>query len=379
MITTRDYLVVTLLAVGISGGLAALGLLLLRLARGRSLLTLVNASIAVSLGPVVAGIAGTSAAMFVTDHDLTIAMLVVVISGVIGAAVALTLGRRLVGAARALRDSSTGVGGPGYTSVDWLPTVELRELAGELDNTHRRLVEALEREHALEASRRELVAWVSHDLRTPLTALRVMAEALEDGVAADPPRYLRQMRQEVEVLNRLVDDLFVLSRLHAGALRLSPQRILVGDLVSDALATLDPVARAGGVRLSGGAESGLSAWVDAAQLGRALANLVYNAVRATPRGGGVRVAAASAPEQVRVSVIDECGGLDSEDLPRLFDVGWQGRSSRPRDGAGLGLAVARGIVRAHSGDVEVTNVVGGCSFAIVLPASGQQNHPVSNS
>ncbi len=374
MITSRDYLVVTLLAVGISGGLAVLGLLLLRLARGRSLLTLVTASIAVSLGPVVAGIVGTSAAMFVTDHDLTIAMLVVVISGVIGAAVALVLGRRLVGAARALRDSSTGVGGPGYTSVDWLPTVELRELAGELDNTHRRLIEALEREHALEASRRELVAWVSHDLRTPLTALRVMAEALEDGVAADPPRYLRQMRQEVEVLNRLVEDLFVLSRLHAGALRLSPQRILVGDLVSDALATLDPVARAGGVRLSGGAESGLSAWVDAAQLGRALANLVHNAIRATPRGGGVRVAAASAPEQVRVSVIDECGGLDSEDLPRLFDVGWQGRSSRPRDGAGLGLAVARGIARAHSGDVEVTNVMGGCSFAIVLPMGG----PVSN-
>lgn len=247
--------------------------------------------------------------------------------------------------------------------MTWLPP-ELREVAGAFEDTHRRLVEALERERALEASRRELVAWVSHDLRTPLTALRAMAEALEDGIAADPARYLRQMRQEIERLDRLVDDLFLLSRLHAGALRLRPARTLVADLVSDVLAEFEAVARAGGVRLSGRADDGLSASVDAAQFGRALTNLVHNAVRATPFGGSVRVDAARAAQQVRVSVVDQCGGLPAEDIPRLFDVGWRGRSSR--EGTGMGLAVARGIVRAHGGDIDVTNAVYGCSFVIRL-------------
>lgn len=370
---SRDYLLVALLTVGIAGGLAAIGLLLLRLAHGRSLSTLVNASVAVALGPIVAGMVGTTAAMFVIDQNLTVALLVAVICGLIGATLALLLSRRLVGAARAIRDSSAGIGEPGYTSVAWLPTVELRELGSALDDTHRRLTQARMREHALEASRRELVAWVSHDLRTPLSALRAMAEALEDGVVADPPRYIRQIRQQVERLDLLVDDLFLLSRLHAGALRLRLQWIHVGDLVDDVLAVLDPVARSSRIRLSGSGEGGTSALVDASKLDRALANLVHNAISATPSGGVVRVETTSSQGHVRVAVVDECGGLPAEDFPRLFDVGWRGGSSRTREGAGLGLAVAQGIVQAHGGDIEATNVVGGCCFAIVLsqPPSGR--------
>jgi len=365
---TGDYVVVALLAAAIAGALAAIGLLLLRLVRGRSLSTLVNAGVAVALGPIVAGMVGTTAAMFVIDQNLMVALLVAVICGAVGGALALSLGRRLVGAARALRDSSAGIGEPGYTSITWLPTVELRELASALDDTHRRLVQARTREDALEASRRELVAWVSHDLRTPLSALRVMAEALEDGVAADPPRYIRQMRQQVERLDIMVDDLFLLSRLHAGALRLRRQWVVVSDLVDDVVATLDPLARAGGVRLSGAGHGGTSALVDAAQLARALANLVHNGVAATPAGGVVRVDVKSNQGQVQVSVADECGGLPAGDFTRLFDVGWRGKSSRTREGAGLGLAVAQGIMQAHGGDVEASNLDGGCCFAIRLPA-----------
>lgn len=372
MMATRDFIVVTLVAVGISGVLTAVGLVLLRRARSRSVSSLVNTSVAVTLCPIMAAVAGTSVAMFVTGQDLTIAMLVAGISGMMGAAVAVLLGRRLVAATRALRDSSAGIGSPEYKSVTWLPTVELREIAGEHDATHRRLVQARAREHALEASRRELVAWVSHDLRTPLSTLRAMAEALEDGVAADPPRYLRQIREQVERLDRLVDDLFLLSRLHAGALRLRPARVLLGDLINDTLAALEPVALAGGVRLTGSADSGLSALVDTAQLDRALANIVHNAIRATPSGGIVRVEGTSADGRPSVSVMDECGGLPAEDFPRLFDVGWRGGASRTSDGAGLGLAVARGVVQAHDGDVNVTNIVGGCCFAIVLPLTDER-------
>lgn len=366
--TTGDYVVVALLAAAIAGALAGIGLLLLRPVRGRSLSTVVNAGVAVALGPIVAGMVGTTAAMFVIDQDLTVALLVAVICGAVGAALALSLGRRLVVAARALRDSSAGIGEPGYTSITWLPTVELRELARALDDTHRRLIQARTREHALEASRRELVAWVSHDLRTPLSALRAMAEALEDGVAADPPRYIRQMRQQVERLDLMVDDLFLLSRLHAGALRLRRQWVVLGDLIDDVVATLSPVAQAGGVRLCGGGDGDASALVDAAQLERALANLVHNGVAATPAGGVVRVDVTSNQGQVQVSVADECGGLPAGDFTRLFDVGWRGKSSRTREGAGLGLAVAQGIVQAHGGDVEASNLDGGCCFAIRLPA-----------
>lgn len=366
--TTGDYVVVALLAAAIAGSLAGIGLLLLRPVRGRSLSTLVNAGVAVALGPIVAGMVGTTAAMFVIDQNLTVALLVAVICGAVGAGLALSLGRRLVGAARALRDSSAGIGEPGYTSITWLPTVELRELARALDDTHRRLIQARTREHALEASRRELVAWVSHDLRTPLSALRAMAEALEDGVAADPPRYIRQMRQQVERLDLMVDDLFLLSRLHAGVLRLRLQWVVLGDLIDDVVATLDPLAQAGGVRLCGGGDGDTSALVDAAQLERALANLVHNAVAATPAGGVVRVDVTSNHGRVQVSVIDECGGLPAGDFARLFDVGWRGKSSRTREGAGLGLAVAQGIVQAHGGNIEASNLDGGCCFVVILSA-----------
>src|SRR5207253_6633093 len=121
-----------------------------------------------------------------------------------------------------------------------LVTAELDGLRRELTTTADRLAESRERERALERSRRELVAWVSHDLRTPLAGLRAMAEALEDGVATDPARYHHRIRVEADRLAALVDDLFELSRIQAGALRLTLERVPVADVVSDALASAQP-------------------------------------------------------------------------------------------------------------------------------------------
>ncbi len=247
-------------------------------------------------------------------------------------------------------------------------------MSAELRRTHERLAESRERGRALESSRRELVAWVSHDLRTPLAGLRAMTEALEDDLVDDPARYHAQMRTEVERMTRLVDDLFELSRIHSGALRLSVEEVSLGDVISDALAGADPVARAQGVRLWGAVDDGARVLADARELSRVVSNLLMNAIRHTPSDGTVEVSGRITVHGVEVTVRDECGGIPDEDLGRVFDVAWRGNHARtpepdaPTTGAGLGLAIVRGIVEAHRGSVDVTNEAPGCRFLVRLPA-----------
>jgi signal transduction histidine kinase len=215
------------------------------------------------------------------------------------------------------------------------------------------------------------VAWVSHDLRTPLAGLRAMAEALEDGLAADPPRYHKQMRAEAERLATMVDDLFELSRIHSGTLQLSPDLITLNDLVSDVLSSTEALARERGVRLVGRATGQLAVRADPRELSRALTNLLTNAIRHTPMGGNVHVGARPEDEDALVSVTDGCGGIPEADLPHVFELAWRGtdaRSPAPDSGAGLGLAIVRGVVEAHRGSVRVVNTGDGCCFEMRLPA-----------
>lgn len=233
-------------------------------------------------------------------------------------------------------------------------------------------VAARQRDQQVERSRRELVAWVSHDLRTPLAGLAAMAEALEDGVAEDPARYHAGIRRETDRLAEMVDDLLALSRLQSPALRLVTEPVDLTDLVSDTLAAARPLAEAGGVRLEGAATDRVQASLAAREISRALTNLVINAIQHTPTGGMVRVRTSALPDQVVVAVSDGCGGIPPADLARVFEPGWRGSSARtPGDegGSGLGLAVVRGVVEAHHGQVSVANVEGGCRFEVRLPAA----------
>jgi signal transduction histidine kinase len=198
-----------------------------------------------------------------------------------------------------------------------------------------------------------------------------MAEALEDGLAADPPRYHKQMRAEAERLATMVDDLFELSRIQSGALRLSPDQIALGDLVSDVLASTEALAREHGVRLDGSATGRLVVRADPRELSRALTNLLANAIRHTPPGGGVHVEVRPGDGDVLLAVADGCGGIPEADLPHVFDLAWRGtdaRSPAPDSGAGLGLAIVRGVVEAHGGSVRVMNTGDGCCFEMRLPA-----------
>lgn len=228
----------------------------------------------------------------------------------------------------------------------------------------------LEASRELERRRREMAAWISHDLRTPLAGMRAMTEALEDGVAPDPPRYLRQLHMEVDRLSGMVDDLLALSRLQSGELQLALDEVDAGDVVSDTLASADPLARAQDITLSGSAEPGLIVSADSRELSRALSNLVVNALRHTPAGGSVTVTARREKDTAVIAVADECGGIPAAHLDRMFEPGWSGSPSRtPGEGAGLGLAVVSEILTAHGGDVHVLNGDGGCVFELRLPVS----------
>jgi signal transduction histidine kinase len=251
---------------------------------------------------------------------------------------------------------------------------EFAALVGDLVTTAERLRAARQRERALEASRRELVGWVSHDLRTPLAGLRAMVEALEDGVVSEPDEvaaYHCRMREEIDRLTAMVDDLFELSRLHAGTSPLPVEPTALSELVSDAVASAAPVARARGVRLVGAVRGDGVRSLPAGSLARVLANLISNAVRHTPGGGTVTVEGGVDDDGPWLAVQDECGGIPEADLPRVFDDGFRGTPARsPGEGAGggVGLSIARGLVEATGGTVEVANRDGGCRFTLRLGA-----------
>ena len=324
---------------------------------------------------VVAGVVGTARAMFLSDHDLSVVLWVVVVAGLVAIAVSVAVGTAFTRWSRTMREDARRFGESGHFDAGSRGPAELQELSDELAMTARRLQESRAREQRLEESRRELVSWVSHDLRSPLAALRAMTEALEDGLADDPARYHRQIRAEVDRMVRMVDDLFELSRIHAGVLALNLQPVAVGDVISEALAGADPVARAGGVRLGGRADDGLFVTADPGELSRVVSNLLVNAIRHTPADGVVEVTGRQVGDAVELSVTDACGGLSHDDMARVFDVAWQGAPARtptPESpigrGAGLGLAIVKGIVEAHRGQVAVSNHAPGCRFVVTLPA-----------
>jgi signal transduction histidine kinase len=382
----RDQVEIIAMGAGSAVGASLIGWLALRALRGRSLRAALFASAATAVLAVVAGSVIASRAMFISSHDAGVSLIVSLSGAAVTLALAWLLGRSLAHDSRTLRSALQALGQgdtvPAAASDGRaLMTGELAELHRELRATQAKLAESRERERALERSRRELVAWVSHDLRTPLAGLRAMAEALEDGVAADPARYHVQMRQAADRLSGMVDDLFELSRIHAGALRLTLESVALADLVDGALAEGQPLARARGIELSGLVTTPATVRGDVRELSRALSNLVVNAIRHTPEDGTVRIEASAlvpagegGEAQVLLSVTDACGGIPDEDLERVFDVAWRGTAARTPEvespvgaGAGLGLAIVRGIAEAHSGAVTVGNVDGGCRFEMHLP------------
>jgi signal transduction histidine kinase len=366
---------------GIAGGSALLvgaaGTTLVHALRRRALGTQLSLAALTSVGAVGAGALAAARTMFISQHDLRTLLVILLAAGTAGGLVALLLGRRVSAATRSLGEAARRIGdGDLAVSMDDPFTGEIADLARELDTMARRLDQAREKERALEASRRELTAWVSHDLRTPLAGIRAMAEALEDGVVQDPEtvgRYYSTLRIETERLAHLVDELFELSVISAGALRLRMERASLGDLVSDAIAAVGPSARARHVRIEGQlGGTGPDLELSPPNVARVLRNLLDNAVQHTPGDGAVWVESGVDGVEAYVTVADECGGIPEPVLQRVFDAAFRGEPARtpgPDGGAGLGLAIARGIAEAHHGAITVRNDGPGCRFTFRLPLS----------
>ena len=371
-VASTDVVHASLWAAGIAVAITIVGGVILKLMAGRSIGAMLTLVAFVTVGTSLAGVVAIVGLMLGPVGDPVLELLTV--AGLAGLAVALFFSRRLTRATRTLLAAVREVGDSGiYTPPDIPLPAELAGLSEGLAEAHDRLGKARAREQALEASRRELVAWVSHDLRTPLAGLRAMAEALEDQVVTDPrevSHYHSQIRRETNRLSAMIDDLFELSKIHAGTLRLSPRLVGLEDLVAEVVASAEPVARAKGIRLTGSAVRGMPVFIDTAEMGRAVRNLVINAIRHTPPEGTIEVLGEIQSGLACVSVADECGGIPMGDLPRVFDVAFRGESARtpdPSGGAGLGLSIARGIVDAHSGQISVRNTGPGCQFLIKLP------------
>lgn len=255
--------------------------------------------------------------------------------------------------------------------------------------------ELRERQRVAEEGRRQLVAWVSHDLRTPLAGIRAMTEALADRVVTDPAdvaEYATQIRSESLRLSAMVDDLFEMSRIHARAVSPTLYPVAVTDVVRAAVASVRPVAEASGVlvrveRPPG--EIGPVVQGAATELVRVVRNLLGNAVRHTPTDGEVVVSTGIDTSEVWLRVDDACGGIPEAELPRLFDIAYRGETRGERSGdtglsaagAGLGLAIAQGLVEAHRGRIAVANRGAGCRFEVRLPALafGPAAEPVTGS
>ncbi len=349
-------------------------------------LTLIGRFVAVALvtcAVLVVNILVLARLMFIsTDHDLQVVLATAAFGAVVavafaGWAASTTTARiaRINDGIRALVSGDRGI----VAIVDG--TDEVAALAQDLNMLAARLGEAEAERAQLDAERRELTSAISHDLRTPLSTIRAMVDALEDGVVNEPTemrRYFATIRRDVERLNRMIDDLFELAQIDAGAIVLRRQSISVDEVVSEVVDAMRARAERAGIAIEFRVESQpLPVEADGDRLERAIANLLRNALEHTPRGGSVTVSVKPADDRVVVDVSDTGDGIDHDDLPHVWTRFYRGERSRTRndttaDGVGLGLAITKGIVELHGGTVGVRSVRGqGASFEVALPVQAR--------
>jgi signal transduction histidine kinase len=312
--------------------------------------------------------------MFVSQHDLLLAIILLVFAGgmamVLGYFLSSTITERIHLLKNAAEKLAKG-------NLKTRVPVQGRDEVGVLANTFNQMAEQLQaadqKQRDLDNMRRDLIAWVSHDLQTPLTSMRAILEAVADGVVDDPEtvkRYLNTAQRDVRSLSALIDDLFQMAQLDAGGFPLNRDNASLSDLVSDTLESFTELAKGQNITLEGNVDPDVDpVHMDTQAIGRVLNNLIGNALRHTV-GGRVSVWVRRTTQGVEVTVSDTGEGIRAEDIQNIFERFYRGEKSRNRGtgGAGLGLAIARGIVRAHGGDIKVESEVGkGTQFTFYIP------------
>jgi signal transduction histidine kinase len=327
----------------------------------------------------------TAILMFLSQHDLGVLGLLLFFAAVLSIFFGASQGQLLadsiavlIRAARRMADGNLA------TRVAVTRADELGELAEAFNRMAAQLEEYTTHQRDAEQARRDLIAAVSHDLRTPLSSIRAMVEALCDHVVADSEtvdRYHQTIRSEIERLNALIGDLLELSRIEAGALELHPEPASLYDLISDTIRSMGPRASSKGVALDGDVPPNLPmVRIDLGRIQRVLVNLVDNAIRHSPENARITLTAVDVGREVRVDVADTGEGIAEADLPSIFDRFYRGEKSRSRDagGAGLGLAIARGLVEAQGGRIWVQSTKGeGSVFSFTLPKVEAGHPPIA--
>ena len=317
----------------------------------------------------------TARLMFFNQHDLILATILLLFASGIAIALGLFLSSAMTDRIRVIDQAAQAIA-KGNLEVR-IPVQGRDELAG-LANTFNAMAAQLQKaerkQRELEVLRRDLIAWVSHDLQTPLASIRAVVEAVADGMVEDPEtikRYLGHAQRDIRALSVLIDDLFQMAQIDAGGMSLNRESTSLRDLISDTLESFSEPAIRQAVTLEGQVEPGVDlVYMDTQRIGRVLNNLVGNALRYTPPGGKVQVRASPVLAGCLVEVIDTGEGIPPDDLPHVFERFYRSEKSRNRltGGAGLGLAIAQGIVEAHGGQIGVESTLGqGTRFWFTLP------------
>ena len=321
--------------------------------------------------------------MFESRHDRDLVILCLCYALAIGLVFAAVVSGSLGASLGAIRDGAVRMAAGDLSArVPAAGERELAELGAAFNAMAERLEAAFARQREMEEARQHLIAAVSHDLRTPLASLRVMVEAIADGVADDPAtirRYVGAMQRETVSLGRLIDDLFEMARLDAGQVMLRLEPSPIGTLIAETLEAMEAQATRQGIELRHRIDPAVPpVLIDPDRVQRVLYNLVQNAIRHTPADGTVVVETVDRGAEVQVSVRDTGEGIAAVDLPRVFDRFYRGDKARSREvgdgdgaasaGAGLGLAIARRLVETHGGRMWVAQPPeGGSVFSFTLP------------
>ena len=329
--------------------------------------------VGVAVGVVLATVLAAAQLMFVSKHDALIVSAIVVAAALVAWRAGRVASAKVVREVGQIRDALTAVGaGERDRRVVAGAATELAELADAVTLMIGQLAQEETRRDAADSARRRLVASISHDLRTPLAALRLMLAAIEDEVVDERTRtrYLATMHTHVSALGSMIDDMFELSRLEAGDLEWSIRQVELPELVQETVAAMRVEAEAKGVGVA--AELGAlprPARADPERLQRVLFNLIQNAIRHTPADGSVTVRAERAGDWVEIEVADTGAGIPREDRERVFDPFVRGEDDGERaTGAGLGLVISRAIVEAHGGRIWLADSEVGTRVRFVIPA-----------
>jgi signal transduction histidine kinase len=321
----------------------------------------------------------TARLMFADQHDLLLGTVLLIFAGAIAMALGYLLSSSFRDRIRSIDDAAKKIASGNLSSrVPIEGRDELADLAQTFNHMAFQLEEAAEQRKELETLRKELIAWIGHDLQTPLTSISAIIEALADGMVQDQEtehRYFETAKKNISALSHLIDDMFQMAQIDAGGLELNYESVSISDLISDCLESYTEIAKRKEIILRGRVSPDIGeVEIDARRINRVLTNLIDNALHHTQDGGLVEVIASQTIQENIVIVEDNGVGISTTDLPHIFEQFYRGNSSQPsvKRRTGLGLAISKGIIDAHGGKISVTSQPGQTRFTFTIPCKPQR-------